>query len=72
MNASLDIEKAVIKTFLPNSRCKISNEMRLFLLKLLGDRPLKSSLLYSGFIHGWDCKDFHSRCDNKGKTVSIF
>ncbi len=72
MNASLDIEAAVIKTFLPNTRCKISNEMRLFLLKLLGNRPLKSSLLYSGFLHGWTREDFHSRCDNKGKTVSIF
>jgi hypothetical protein len=63
---------AVIKTFLPNTRCKISNEMRAFLLKLLGNKPMTSILLYSGHLHGWNGKDFHSRCDNKGRTVSLF
>ncbi len=47
--------------------------MRAFLWKLLGSKPLKiTTRLYSGFDNGWNCKDFHSWCDNKGKTVSLF
>ena len=33
---------------------------------------MTSILLYSGHLHGWNYKDFHSRCDNKGRTVSLF
>ncbi len=39
---------SLIKTFLPNTRCKITNEMRSFLIKLLGNKPVTSTLLYSG------------------------
>ena len=47
--------------------------MRAFLWKLLGSKPLKiTTRLYSGSDDGWNYKDFHSRCDNKGKTVSLF
>ena len=46
--------------------------MRAFLIKLLGNKPVTSTLLYSGHLHGWNCKDFHSRCDSKGRTVSLF
>jgi hypothetical protein len=46
--------------------------MRLFLFKLLGSKPVISTLLYSGHLHGWNAKDFHSRCDSKGRTVSLF
>ena len=30
------------------------------------------TLLYRGSDNGWMLKDFHSRCDNKGPTVSLF
>ena len=63
---------SVIKTFLPSTRCKISNEMRAFLINLLGKKPVTSTLLYSGHLHGWKFEDFHSRCDSKGRTVSLF
>jgi hypothetical protein len=43
-----------------------------FLLKLLGNKPITLTLLYSGHLHGWNWKDFHSRCDSKGRTVSLF
>ena len=43
-----------------------------FLLKLLGNKPVTLTLLYSGHLHGWTYKDFHSRCDSKGRTVSLF
>jgi hypothetical protein len=46
--------------------------MRAFLIKLLGNKRVTSTLLYSGHLHGWNKKDFHSRCDSKGRTVSLF
>ena len=62
----------VIKTFLTNTRCQITNEMAAFLIKLLGNKPVTLTLLYCGHLHGWKWKDFHSRCDSKGRTVSLF
>jgi hypothetical protein len=64
--------EVVIRTFLPNTRCKITDKMRAFLFKLLGNKPVTSTLLYSGHLHGWNFKDFHDRCDSKGRTVSLF
>ena len=46
--------------------------MRFFLFKLLGSKPVTSTLLYSGHLHGWNYKDFHDRCVSKGRTVSLF
>jgi hypothetical protein len=43
-----------------------------FLLKLLGNKPVTLTLLYSGHLHGWNKKDFHDWCDSKGRTVSFF
>ena len=72
MSPSLNLLPSVIQTFLPNTRCQITNEMRAFLINLLGNKPIASTLLYSGQLHGWNKKDFHSRCDSKGRTVSLF
>jgi hypothetical protein len=47
-------------------------EEKLYLHKLLGNKQLVTILLFSGSIHGWMGKDFHSRCDNKGSTISLF
>jgi hypothetical protein len=46
--------------------------MLVFLLNLLGNKAINLTLLYSGHLHGWNRKDFHSRCDSKGRTVSLF
>jgi hypothetical protein len=75
----------VIKKFFPKTRCKITNEMRAFIYKLIKPKPglisklfsgnntiRISTLIYSGDIHGWDCRDFHDRCDSRGRTVSLF
>jgi hypothetical protein len=43
-----------------------------FLLKLLGNKRLKTKNLYRGSIHGWMAKDFHLRCDGKRPTISLF
>ena len=40
--------------------------------KLLGNKRFVTILLYSGSIHGWRAIDFHSRCDDKGPTISLF
>jgi hypothetical protein len=40
--------------------------------KLLGNKRFVTILLYSGSIHGWNAIDFHSRCDDKGPTISLF
>jgi hypothetical protein len=66
-----DLAAAIIK-ILPNTRCKITKEMCAFLFKLLGNKPITLTLLYSGHLHGWMHKDFHDRCDSKGSTVSLF
>jgi hypothetical protein len=55
-----------------NSLCATKKEEKQFLLKLLGNKQLVTTLLYRGSIHGWMYIDFHSRCDNKGLTISLF
>jgi len=42
------------------------------LLNLLGNKRFVTYMLYRGSEHGWMCKDFHNRCDNKGPTISLF
>lgn len=39
---------------------------------LLGNKLLVTSLLYSGSLHGWKFFDFHTRCDGKRPTISLF
>jgi hypothetical protein len=63
---------AMIDNLLPNSFCTYNYEEKKFLHKLLGNKQLVTTLLYSGSIHGWKAKDFHSRCDGKGPTISLF
>ena len=63
---------AMIEKFLMNTTCNIKNEEKAFLLKLLGNKRLVTTLLLRGSIHGWKYKDFHSRCDGKGPTISLF
>ncbi len=41
-------------------------------MKILPHKILVTVLLYSGSIHGWKYKDFHSRCDGKRPTISLF
>jgi hypothetical protein len=61
-----------MKKFLMNSTCTSNREEKEFLLKLLGYKKLETTNLYRGSIHGWKYKIFHSRCDNKGPTISLF
>jgi hypothetical protein len=36
-----------------------------------GGKQVKLELLYRASRDGWQCPNFHSRCDNKGTTVTV-
>lgn len=54
------------------SLCLVSELDYAFLRECLGHSPFIMTLLYRGSIHGWWPRDFHSRCDNKGPTITLF
>lgn len=72
MLSASEIFNKIINKFLANSACATKKEEKIYLLKLLGNKILVTTLLFRGSIHGWKWKDFHSRCDNKGPTISLF
>jgi hypothetical protein len=55
-----------------NSLCATEKQQKEYLIKLLGNKKLVTALLFRGSEHGWMYKDFHSRCDKKGPTISLF
>jgi hypothetical protein len=61
----------MIEKFLTNSTCTTEEE-KAYLIKLLGNRQLTTTLLLRGSIHGWTFKDFHSRVEGKRPTISLF
>ncbi len=63
---------SLIDKFLLNSKCVTDVEQKLYLNELLGNKRLVTVMLYRGSDHGWMFKDFHSRCDHKGPTISLF
>jgi hypothetical protein len=67
-----EILSSIIDKFLENSQCATENKQKLYLYILLGNKKLVTTLLYRGSDHGWKYIDFHSRCDNKGPTISLF
>ncbi len=62
----------MIDNFFANSKCATENQQKEYLRKLLGNKRLITYMLYRGSDHGWYYVDFHSRCDNKGPTISLF
>ena len=52
---------------------KILNGKNKYIAKLLGwlDDSSSRPLCWRASEHGWTSSDFHSRCDNKGPTVTI-
>ena len=38
----------------------------------MGNKAFETFLLYRGSRDGWRSKDFHSKCDEKGATISLF
>ena len=62
----------MIENFLKNSKCTTENKEKEYLLKLLGNKRFVTYMLYRGSDHGWMWNNFHSRCDKKGPTISLF
>jgi TLD len=56
---------------LVDSKCISDRKQKEYLLKLLGNRRLVTILLFVGSISGWEADDFHSRCDDKGPTITL-
>ena len=47
----------------------LTDDQNAQLSQLLPNRYFE--LCYSGVLHGWSSSTFHSRCDNKGPTVTV-
>ena len=62
----------LIDNFLADSKVASENQQKEYLLKLLDYKRFVTYMLYRGSDHGWKAKDFHSRCDNKGPSISLF
>jgi hypothetical protein len=67
-----EIQASILSKYLEKSKCATKDEQKLYLLALLGNKKAITTLLYRGSEHGWKYIDFHSRCDGKGPTISIF
>ncbi len=39
---------------------------------IMGEKAFVTYLLFRGSRDGWYGKDFHSRCDGKGPTISLY
>jgi hypothetical protein len=63
---------SIINEFLANSKCATEKEEKEYLQKLLGNKRFVTYMLYRGSQHGWKYIDFHSRCDEKKATISLF
>jgi len=63
---------SIIDKFLVNSKCVTEKQQKEYLMKLLRNKKFITALLFRGSEHGWTARDFHSRCDKKGPTISLF
>jgi hypothetical protein len=61
-----------IEKMLMNSKCATDAQMKEFLFKILGNKQLVTTMLFRASEDGWSPEDFHSRCDKKGPTLSLF
>ena len=55
-----------------DSLCTKDPKEKAYLHKLLNKRKFVMTLLYRGSRDGWNCADFHSRCDGKSPTITLF
>lgn len=67
-----ELQQIMVGFFLLNSKCAIEWREKMYLLELLNYKPVNTTMLYRGSDHGWKFIDFHSRCDYKGPTISLF
>jgi hypothetical protein len=57
---------------LPLSKCTNKSQEKAYLKLIMGNRTFETFLLYRGSRDGWTGKDFHSRCDDKGATLTLY
>jgi hypothetical protein len=55
-----------------DSVCTSDPKEKAYLHKLLNNRNIVMKILYRGSRDGWLAKDFHSRCDGKSRTITLF
>ena len=65
----INLTEIQLKNFLFNSKCATNTSEKSFLASLIGLK--RTTLLYNASAHGWNQDDFHSRCDNKGSTITL-
>jgi hypothetical protein len=58
--------------YLENSMCATDDKEKLYLLSLLGNKRVETTIRYRGSEHGWKYKAFNSQCDKIGPTISLF
>ncbi len=63
--------KTNINEFLFESKCALEFEQKKYLLKLLGNKMIATTLLYRGTENGMYYSNFHTCCDNKGPTICL-
>ena len=63
VEGSKDILASILDKFLLNSHCATDNEQKAYLLALLGNKQLATSLLLRASERGWTAQDFHMFCD---------
>ena len=54
------------------SLCTSDPKEKAYLHKLLNNKKIVMTLLYRGSRDGWEYDDFHSRCDGKSPTITLF
>lgn len=54
------------------SKCNIGKNERSYLKELMKSKKFITKLIYRGSRDGWKSEDFHSRCDDRGPTISLF
>ena len=66
------IDASMISKFLEKTQCKIDDKDKIYLLSLLGNKKIATTIRYRGSENGWYYKDFHSRCDKRGPSMCLF
>ena len=69
---SLACTKKIEKDYLNNILNNLKKETKSFFGGKTIKFPKIKKMLYRGSEHGFTGKDFHSRCDGKGPTISLF
>jgi len=64
------ISDSSIINFLTNSKCATDPQHKKYLTYLIGTKS--TTLIYNASAHGGLYKNFHSRCDYKAPTITLF